>query len=262
MKPGPELDKAVADKMGIIPCKDWREENFGSMGGPALIKECIHADGACYPTTELGSIAGTVGGLPEFSKDGHPQALRLRDLPEGYLMMWQTFAAGSPKERVEYHLFGRNGGRSLFKGETEAHLLCVAYLEIGKPRWNDHNRWSPAWKQVAVRVGLLEGPWEDLSPEDVPEPWTQVSLNWLSKLYLQVREQAWNKRAKEESTSNVVWCGAEGVHPSEDPEVEKYMKRLARTKARSLQGDVVGLLNRVWDDPGKRYDWDGPGHKL
>jgi hypothetical protein len=65
-----ELDVLVAEKvMGLIPCDQWTEMNFGSAGGPALLKNCDHEN--CYSTLEIGSIHGTIGGCPHYSSKIH-----------------------------------------------------------------------------------------------------------------------------------------------------------------------------------------------
>jgi hypothetical protein len=51
--------------MGLIPCDQWTKMNFGSAGGPALLKNCDHEN--CYSTLEIGSIHGTIGGCPRYS---------------------------------------------------------------------------------------------------------------------------------------------------------------------------------------------------
>lgn len=60
-----ELAKEIAHKvMGLVPCDQWTYMNFGSAGGAALRKNCHHEN--CYPTQELGSILGKIGGIPDY----------------------------------------------------------------------------------------------------------------------------------------------------------------------------------------------------
>ena len=61
------LNLWVAQEIGLISCDEWEETNFGSAGGPALIKHCEHNN--CYSTKKIGSVFGTVGGCPPYSTD-------------------------------------------------------------------------------------------------------------------------------------------------------------------------------------------------
>jgi hypothetical protein len=68
LKAGRALDELVAQKvMGLVPCDQWTPFNFGSAGGPALQKNCAHDH--CYPTVQLDSVMGPVGGCPRYSSD-------------------------------------------------------------------------------------------------------------------------------------------------------------------------------------------------
>lgn len=69
MQAGEELDKMIAPYMGIVPCDAWEHANFGSAGGPVLMKraECGHEQ--CYPTNGFQSMFGQVGGCPRYSTD-------------------------------------------------------------------------------------------------------------------------------------------------------------------------------------------------
>jgi hypothetical protein len=65
---GEELDYWVAKAEGYEgPCEMWEVVNFGSAGGPVLMKNehCKHKK--CYPIKKYGSMQGTFGGCPEFS---------------------------------------------------------------------------------------------------------------------------------------------------------------------------------------------------
>lgn len=65
MDAGAELDALVAEKvMGIVPCGDWEPINFGSGGGPAVMKRCGHPRGTCYSTVVYGG-----GGCPRYSTE-------------------------------------------------------------------------------------------------------------------------------------------------------------------------------------------------
>lgn len=65
-----DLDALIAQRvMGLVPCADWEVTNFGSAGGPALLKKCEHPADTCYPTVTTGSIYGTIGGPRRYSAD-------------------------------------------------------------------------------------------------------------------------------------------------------------------------------------------------
>jgi hypothetical protein len=68
MGAGEKMNEAIARRvMNLIPCDQWQEMNFGSAGGPGLIKQCDHEN--CYPSNSLPSIGGTVGGCPPYSTE-------------------------------------------------------------------------------------------------------------------------------------------------------------------------------------------------
>jgi len=52
--------------MGLRPCNGWQYVNFGSAGGPALMKECTHGDGECYSIMTIQSMNGPIGGTPRY----------------------------------------------------------------------------------------------------------------------------------------------------------------------------------------------------
>lgn len=65
-----DLDLLVAQRvMGLVPCPDWEVTNFGSAGGPALMKKCNHPTDRCFPTVTTSSIYGTIGGPRRYSTD-------------------------------------------------------------------------------------------------------------------------------------------------------------------------------------------------
>src|SRR5947207_341300 len=65
-----DFDLLVAQRvMGLVPCADWEAFNFGSAGGPALLKKCNHPVDACFPIFTTQSIYGTIGGPPRYSTD-------------------------------------------------------------------------------------------------------------------------------------------------------------------------------------------------
>jgi hypothetical protein len=67
---GPLLDSKIAEMVfGLTPCDGWERVNFGSAGGPALMKRCEHLQGRCYPSQTVGSINGRIGGPPRYSSD-------------------------------------------------------------------------------------------------------------------------------------------------------------------------------------------------
>lgn len=64
------LDALVAQQvMNLVPCAGWEVTNFGSAGGPALLKKCSHPADACYSTVTTGSVYGTIGGPARYSTD-------------------------------------------------------------------------------------------------------------------------------------------------------------------------------------------------
>jgi len=79
LKVGEELDKLVATRVfGMVPCKAWEWENFGSAGGPALVlNKCEHYDSKtgwrfsrreCWPDVKRSKgMGGWLGGPPTFS---------------------------------------------------------------------------------------------------------------------------------------------------------------------------------------------------
>lgn len=89
---GPELDRAVAEQvMGQVPCDAWEPINFGSAGGPAVLKRCAHPEGTCWSTLVYGG-----GGVPRYSTEireswrivEHYRALgwlvRVQEHPDGF----------------------------------------------------------------------------------------------------------------------------------------------------------------------------------
>lgn len=66
---GRELDAIISHYvMGIAPCESWSYMNFGSAGGPALIKgDCEHGENGCYPLV-LGRGA-KLSGPPNYSTE-------------------------------------------------------------------------------------------------------------------------------------------------------------------------------------------------
>ena len=65
-----DLDLIVAQRvMGLVPCPDWEVTNFGSAGGPALMKKRNHPADRCFPTVTTSSIYGTIGGPRRYSTD-------------------------------------------------------------------------------------------------------------------------------------------------------------------------------------------------
>lgn len=65
LEAGSALDALVAEKiMQLVPCDGWEPINFGSGGGPAVMKRCDHAPNACYSTVVYGG-----GGCPRYSTE-------------------------------------------------------------------------------------------------------------------------------------------------------------------------------------------------
>ena len=61
------LDRRLALALGLVECDGWRDYNFGSAGGPALVKSCGHGDKACFPSREQPTMGGILGGPPQYS---------------------------------------------------------------------------------------------------------------------------------------------------------------------------------------------------
>ena len=62
------LDRAVAERvLGMVPCDGWTPTNLGSAGGPALMKECTHPAGTCYPAARPAAVLGHRGGPRRYS---------------------------------------------------------------------------------------------------------------------------------------------------------------------------------------------------
>lgn len=60
------IDRAVAERvLELLPCIRWAHQNFGSAGGPVLVKRCTHVN--CYPVHEIASVHGRMGGCPTYS---------------------------------------------------------------------------------------------------------------------------------------------------------------------------------------------------
>lgn len=65
-----DIDKLVAEKLfGLVACDKWERVNFGSIGGPALMKQCDHPDGACYSIYEVSYFGTPFGGCPRYTSD-------------------------------------------------------------------------------------------------------------------------------------------------------------------------------------------------
>ncbi len=68
----------------LQPCDGWREFNFGSAGGPTLMKDgrCPHdnpdsreSGNHCYPRQEINTMGGKIGGPPPYSDNPPKWAL-------------------------------------------------------------------------------------------------------------------------------------------------------------------------------------------
>jgi hypothetical protein len=252
LKPGPELDKAVADKIGMVPCDLWKTVNFGAAGGPALQKDCVHASGACYPINEIGSINGIIGGVPAFSDESHPRALRLKALPSGILIRRTSEGTYQAFTQV-----GSAGPR--WEGETEAHVLCLAFLDVGEFQFKQDGLWEPHWKILAVEIGLLKE--EPRNSDDLPLPWNPEALNWLGNLATYVRAQAISSQDCRNVSPGTVYAGPEPKPPTADDLVQKMLWKI---RDAGIDSDTMALVNdllmRVWKDPGTR--WDPKHHPL
>lgn len=240
MKPGPDLDKAVADKMGLVSCDGWKEQNMGSMGGPVLMSEtCVHAHEACYSELEIGSMNGNIGGVPGFSNPSHYAALRLKDLPLGYSLT-----------RFEDHYEVRAylaPDSPVWEGETEPHACSLAYLDVGEVRITEADRWDMLWPSKAVAVGVMDHPDGTLLP-----PWTPQTALLLHAVRGRVHDLAQVRVSREQNKDlnvvydpNVVYVGDET--PSTSRTIQAYLWKLA-----DLKMDVNAIdafLQKVWDEP-------------
>jgi hypothetical protein len=181
--PGPELDRLVADALGVVPCDAWEPTNLGSVGGPAVMaRGCYHAQGACYPTV----TNGRAGGLPPFSRpEGrrHHAGITLDDLP--------------PYTSLHKDEFGRfvvRFDRYVAVAATEPHALALAVLDAKKrgtlaPRHTAATRWHPRWVKVAADKGIApEGP-------PLPPPWTPRLVLALDDLLSDVEREARHETA-------------------------------------------------------------------
>ena len=146
--PGPELDRLVAEALGVVPCDAWVPTSLGSAGGLAVMSDgCPHAHGACYPTV----THGPAGGLPPWSQpDGRYRYDRLTvdDLPPDHALLRQ--ADGS---YVVLALAAN--GRVLAQACTEPLVLALAVLELASegtlvPRFTDETRWHPRWRPCST----------------------------------------------------------------------------------------------------------------
>ena len=81
-----ELDALIAEMiMGVAPCDGWDDVNFGSAGGPALLKSdrCQHAPDTCYSTRIITTGFGqTIGGPPQYSANRNVTALVLEKIEQ------------------------------------------------------------------------------------------------------------------------------------------------------------------------------------
>jgi hypothetical protein len=234
-KPGPELDQVIAEKMGVVPCDGWREVNMGRAGGPTLMGDyCLHARGACYPTITAGSFHGEFGGLPKYSEDGNPMSLRLKDLPDGFHLV--RLPDGS--FRVE------NPEVQSWVGETEAHAICLAFLDSVEPEERDI--WHPGWKEAALNMGITEASSEETG---LPEPWTPEAVLIVAQMLQKVQMAAMNRKSRETTDENVIHCGPEPTPPRENREVGMWMSKLQNTGVvQEVLFQVWAFLEHVWTD--------------
>jgi hypothetical protein len=111
--------------MGLVPCPNWNYMNFGSAGGAALMKACVHKDGECYPSICTGNVHGKIGGCPQYSTNIYAtQALIDRIVSLG------------TDVRVT---FGRNGvtaecGNAVKSAQTASWAISEAIVDMWKDR--------------------------------------------------------------------------------------------------------------------------------
>lgn len=133
-----DLDSLVAQRvMGLVPCAGWEVTNFGSLGGPALLKRCSHPADSCYSTVTTGSIYGTIGGPLPYSTD----------IRAGWQVVERILAALPRAEFRLEHSEGsgwRVGTRAepgrwrWISAETAPEAICRAALAIIKLGSNGH----------------------------------------------------------------------------------------------------------------------------
>lgn len=131
MQAGRELDALVAARIfGLVACDRWKDLNFGSSGGPALMKNCAHAEGACYPSMERGSLNGKFGGPARYSTD----------ISAAWLVVLALLARGIPSRttaspngfscRFTTPSTGCYGGEHhVASADTTPLAICLAALE-------------------------------------------------------------------------------------------------------------------------------------
>jgi hypothetical protein len=210
---GVELDLAVAEARGLVPCDDWSPGNMGSAGGPCFWKECIHADDACYPTSTMAVMGGGIGGVPRFSEDGHFQALRLKDLPAGYIII-----------RFEDRFVVENEHGNSYEGKTEAEAICLAYLDsFPEPLFDGDDIYDPIWKQAAEEWGLLDEEGRPISPWTIP-----------TVLYLVQAQRA--------LVLALLAQAPRSPPPQNDPKVQKWLWRLSEA---GIGDEAMARVNEI-----------------
>ena len=84
-----DLDAKLAiNLMGIVPCAGWLAMHLGNAGGPALLKECDHKIGECYPIQYSYGLGGKFGGPPSYSTNTDTALKllpRIRERTGGYV---------------------------------------------------------------------------------------------------------------------------------------------------------------------------------
>jgi hypothetical protein len=242
----PDLDLAIANLQGRVPCDGWSMVNLGRAGGAQLMGErCIHAHGACWPDTEHGTWGGTVGGVPHYSAEGHWQALRLADLP--------IEAAVQRVGEDEYEAFLPDG--QSFIGETTTLAVALAYLASEPdPLFEGDGIYSPDWQKYAELLGFLE-------TGELQEPWTVQSVLFVGRAWRRVTEMAHHRQWYEEelearTEKNQLVTGPEPGSPQTDDEVQHWLWKLTGAGV----GDeamawVNDLLLLAWNEPTDRDTW-------
>lgn len=82
--PGPELDRLVAEDLGVVPCNEWTLWRRGNEDAPRLVPlACPHKEGACYPL--LGEWEAENPGL---SRHRYSTDIRLLPLPVVLMPEW------------------------------------------------------------------------------------------------------------------------------------------------------------------------------
>jgi hypothetical protein len=128
-----ELNALIADKvMEQVACDGYSQINLGSAGGPALRRDCQHEKDKCYPSAEIGSAWGKIGGCPNYSGE-----IRLAfEVVEKMRERGWSFACTLYEGRLPYASFCKMTAVSSRNAEAESlpEAICLAALEAVKEK--------------------------------------------------------------------------------------------------------------------------------